>query len=161
VLTVPAKKGDWRNLTSTPGVAERDPAWSPDGKWIAYLSDESGEYELHVRDQRGAGKVRKYRLGRPPSFYYSPVGSPDGKRIAYTDKRRHLWYLDLASGKSTLVDTNTYDKPFRSLDPAWSPDGKWLAYTRQLKNHLHAVFVHSLQAGKSRRLTDGLSDARF
>src|SRR5262249_34611767 len=98
ILTVPVKKGTPRNLTRTPGVAERDPAWSPNGKWVAYFSDESGEYALHLRDQRGLGEVRKFPLGDPPSFYYTPVWSPDSKKIAYTDKRLALWYLDLATG---------------------------------------------------------------
>jgi tricorn protease len=160
ILTVPAKKGDVRNLTRTPGVAERDPAWSPSGKWIAYFSDESGEYALHLRDQRGAGEVRKISLGSPPSFFYHPVWSPDSKKIAYTDKRLNVWYVELATKKLTRVDTDTYDSPYRALDPAWSPDSRWLAYTKQLRNHLRAVFVHSLRTGKNHRLTDGMSDAR-
>ena len=70
---MPAEKGDIRNLTHTPAVVERDPAWSPDGKSIAYLSDESGEYALHIRDQNGLGEVRKIELGDSPTFYYSPA----------------------------------------------------------------------------------------
>jgi tricorn protease len=159
ILTVPAEKGDTRNLTSTPGVAERDPAWSPDGKQIAYFSDESGEYQLHLREQHGRGAVKKYALGDAPSFYYGPTWSPDGKKIAYTDKRLNVWVLDLAGGKSTKVDTNTYDQ--RTLDPTWSPDSRWLAYTKVLKNYLNAVFVYDVTTGKKHQLTDGLSDARF
>jgi tricorn protease len=88
ILTVPAEKGDIRNLTRSPAVAERDPAWSPDGKSIAYFSDESGEYALHIGNQDGLGPVRKIELGQPPSFYYSPTWAPDNKKIAYSDKRR-------------------------------------------------------------------------
>src|SRR5262249_29868977 len=73
ILTAPAEKGNARNLTNTSGVAERDPAWSPDGKWIAYFSDESGEYALHLRDQSGMGEVKKISLGNPSSFFYSPL----------------------------------------------------------------------------------------
>src|SRR5688572_15659987 len=91
IVSVPAEKGDPRNLTSTTGVMERDPAWSPDGKWIAYFSDESGEYALHLRDQTGMGEVKKINL--PPTFYYSPTWSPDSKKIAFTDKKVQLWYL--------------------------------------------------------------------
>jgi tricorn protease len=161
ILTVPAEKGDIRNLTGTPGAAERDPAWSPDGKQVAYLSDESGEYELHVRAQDGRGPVKKYKLGDPPSFYYNPTWSPDGKRIAYQDKRLNLWYLDLDTGKSTRVDTAPYDEDESPSPPAWSPDGKWLAYARQLKNYLYAVFLYSVATGKTHQVTDGMSDARY
>jgi tricorn protease len=161
VLTVPAEKGDVRNLTNTPGVAERDPAWSPDGSKVAYFSDASGEYALHVAPQDGAGEVKKIPLGDPPSFFYAPAWSPDSKKIAFTDKRLNVWYVDLDKAEPVKVDTDTYDAPERSLDPAWSPDSKWIAYTKRLPSHLHAVFAHSIDEGKSHRLTDGLSDARF
>ncbi|HEU4753906.1 MAG TPA: protease, partial [Armatimonadota bacterium] len=161
ILTVPVEKGDIRNLTNTPAAAERDPSWSPDGRWIAYFSDESGEYQLHLRDQSGKGEVRKIALGDAPSFYYSPVWSPDSKKIAYTDKRLSLWYVDLDTGVSKKIDTNPYDNPFPILDPFWSPDSKWIAYTRQLKNRLAAVFLYSLDSGQSTRLTDGMSDCRY
>ncbi len=161
ILTVPAEKGDIRNLTATPGVAERYPAWSPDGRRIAYFSDESGEYALHIRDQSGLGPVEKIELGKPPSFYYSPVWSPDGKKIAYTDAALNLWYVELDKRVPVRVDTDTYSKPERTLDPAWSPDSRWLAYTRQLRNHFRAVFIYSLEEGKARQITDGMSDARY
>src|SRR4029077_2160477 len=76
ILTVPAEKGSVRNLTNTTGAAERDPAWSPDGKRLAYFSDESGEYQLYIRDQYGMGDVEKIKLGDPAKFYYSPTWSP-------------------------------------------------------------------------------------
>lgn len=161
ILTVPAEKGTIRNMTSTPGVAEREPAWSPDGKWIAYFSDESGEYQLHLRDQRALSEPKKFTLGDSPSFYYEPTWSPDSKKIAYTDKRHNVWILDIATGKSSRVDTSTYDNPFHSLNPAWSPDSRWLAYTKQLKSHLHAVFIYSLEKAETHQITDGMSDARF
>jgi tricorn protease len=161
ILTAPAEKGDIRNLTSSPAVAERDPAWSPDGQSVAYFSDESGEYQLHIRSQRGLGEVRKIDLGSPPSFFYSPVWSPDGKRIAFTDKRRNLWYVDVEKGVPVKVDFDRYEDAFRGIDPSWSPDNRFLAYTKQLENHMRSVFVYSLETGKSTRLTDGMSDARF
>src|SRR5260370_35403337 len=73
ILTVPGEKGEIRNLTRTPAVAERDPAWSPDGKSIAYFSDESGEYALHIADQAGSKTVKKINLGNPPSFFYTTM----------------------------------------------------------------------------------------
>jgi tricorn protease len=159
ILSVPAEKGDARNLTQSPGVADRDPAWSPDGKWIAWFSDESGEYALHLRAPDGLGPVRRIALGQPPSFFYSPRWSPDSKRIAYTDKRLNLWVLDLDHPVPVRVDTDRYDTPQHRLDPAWSADSRWLAYTKQLPNHLHAAFVYSLADGRTHQLTDGRSDA--
>jgi tricorn protease len=161
IISVPADKGNARNLTNSPGVADRDPAWSPDGTWIAYFSDESGEYALHLSPQSGLGAVKKINLGNPPSYFYSPAWSPDSKKIAYTDKRLNLWYVDIEKGAPVKVDTNAYDNPWRVMDPNWSPDSKWIAYTRQLKNRMCAVFVHSLESGKSTQITDGMSDARF
>jgi tricorn protease len=159
IVTVPSEKGDIRNLTDTTTAVERDPAWSPDGKSIAYLSDESGEYALHIRDQSGLGEVRKIDLGKPPTFYYSPTWSPDSKEIAYTDKRLNVWYVDLDKKTPVRVDSDTYAGPFNTLNPTWSPDSRWIAYTKQLRNYLHAVFAYSLEQGKSYQLTDGMSDA--
>ena len=160
IVTVPAEKGDIRNLTNTPDVAERDPAWSPDGKWVAYFSDESGEYALNYRDQSGTGEIHKIDLGKPASFYYSPSWSPDSKKIAYTDKRLNVWYVDLEKKTPVRIDTDTFAGPF-NIDTAWSPDSKWLAYSKQLRSHLHAIFVYSLDDGKTHQVTDGMSDARY
>lgn len=159
IITVPAEKGDVRNLTRTPNVAERDPSWSPDGKWIAYFSEESGEYALHLRDQSGLSEVRKISLGNPPSFFYSPTWSPDSKKVAYTDKRGWLWWVDLEKRKPVRVDTNTFGLQLEA--PTWSPDSQWLAYAKLLPNCLGAIFVHHLEDGKNHQLTDGMSDAAF
>ena len=90
ILTAPAKKGDIRNLSNTPGAHERDPAWSPDGKRIAYFSDASGEYQLVLRDQAGLEAPEIVDLGAS-TFYYSPKWSPDSRNILYTDKRLNLF----------------------------------------------------------------------
>jgi tricorn protease len=160
IISVPAEKGNARNLTNSPGVADRDPAWSPDGKWIAYFSDESGEYALHLRDQTGMAEVKKVSLGASPSYFYSPKFSPDSKKVVFTDKRLNIWVLDVEKGTVTKVDTNTYENPTMALNPDWSPDSKWIVYTKQLRNRLHAVFVYSLDTGKATQITDGLSDTR-
>lgn len=159
ILSLPAEKGDVRNLTRSPGIADRDPAWSPDGKWVAWFSDESGEYALHLRTPDGLGQVRKIDLGRPPSHFYGPRWSPDSKKIAYTDKRLNLWVVDLDHPIPVKVDTDRYDTPVSDLDPAWSPDSRWIAYAKQLPNHLHAIFVSDLAGQKLHQITDGLSDA--
>jgi tricorn protease len=162
IFTIPTDKGDIRNLTRSPAVADRDPAWSPDGKSIAYFSDESGEYELCIRDQNGLGAARHINLGNPPSFFYSPTWSPDSKKIAYIDKRLQLWYVDLDNPAPKLVDTDYYWTFSQALNgQTWSPDNKWLAYTKQLQSGLHAVFVYSLDQSKAFQITDGMSDALY
>ena len=161
ILTAPAEKGDIRNLTSTPGTMERDPSWSPDGKWVAYFSDESGEYQLYLKNPDGMGEPKKISLGTPASFYYEPIWSPDSKKIAFSDKRLNIWYIDLAKGTPVKIDTDSYDAPVRTLDPVWSPDSRWIAYSKTLTSHMHAIFAYSVEQSKSTQLTDGLSDARF
>lgn len=159
IITVPAEKGDPRNLTNSPGVMERDPSWSPDGKWIAYFSEASGEYALHVTDQKG-GEVKKFPLGANPSFYYSPTWSPDSQKIAFYDTANTLWYLQIDKGTLTKVDTNPFGLRDNVVIPNWSPDSRWIAYVKQLPNLLRAVFVYSLEDNKFRQVTDGMSDAR-
>ena len=161
ILTVPAEKGDVRNLTRTTAVAERDPAWSPDGKSIAFFSDESGEYALHIVDQTGLGAVKKINLGNPPSFFYAPLWSPDSKKIAYTDKRLNLWYVDVAKGTPVKVTADRYEDPSSTMTETWSPDSKWLTYAKFLENHMRNIFVYSLETGKESQITDGTSDARY
>ena len=161
ILTAPAEKGDIRNLTRTPSVEERNPAWSPDGKSIAYFSDESGEYALHIVDQSGLGAVKKINLGNPPSFFYNPLWSPDSKKIAYTDKRLNLWYVDVEKGVPVKATTELFEDPSSAMNPAWSPDSKWLTYTKFLENHLHTVFVYSVENGKESQITDGTADSTF
>ena len=161
ILTVPAKKGDVRNITSTPAVEERFPSWSPDGKWVAYFSDATGEYDLEIKGQDGLGPPRHIGLGNPPSYFYNPAWSPDSKKIAYTDKRLNLWTVDLDHPTPVKVDTDLYDSPAHIMDPMWSPDSRWIAYTKQLQNHLHAVFVYSVEDHSIHQITDGMGDALF
>ncbi len=157
IITVPAEKGDPRDLTNTPGVMEREPQWSPDGKSIAYLSDESGEYALHVRAQNGAGEVIKIEL--KPGFYRAPRYSPDNKKIALVDSFARLSWVDLETKKQVEVAQDTYQMRAGDISGAWSPDSKWLAYSKVLPNELSAIFLYSLADSKSTQITDGMSDA--
>jgi tricorn protease len=170
IFTVPAEKGDTRNLTNTSTAAERSPSWSPDGKTIAYFSDASGEYQLYLRDQTGFKSPTVIDLGPNPSFFYNLQWSPDSKHILYTDKHLHLWYLDVPSkddkgketpaGKPILVETS-HQGGFGGDGFAanWSPDSKWITYTRDLENNLKGVFLYSLEKHASTQVTDGMSDA--
>ncbi|HEX4239817.1 MAG TPA: PDZ domain-containing protein [Steroidobacteraceae bacterium] len=167
ILTVPVKPGPIRDITNTAGVMERAPAWSPDGQSIAYFSDESGVYALHVAAQTGAAgegaAVKKFPLGVEPVFYFMPRWSPDSKRIAFHDNRLRTYVLDTTSGRLSVVnDKNAYGGfSDQSFDFAWSPDSKWIAYPRSMENHLHALFLYSVESGRSTQVTDALGDARL
>jgi len=169
IFTVPAEKGDTRNLTNTSNAAERAPAWSPDGKTIAYFSDASGEYQLYLKEQTGFKPPTVIDLGPNPSYFYNLQWSPDSKRILYTDKHLHLWYLDvpgkddkgkeIPAGKPILVDTS-HQGGFGGdgFGANWSPDSQWITYTRDLDNNLKAVFLYSLETHAFTQITDGMSD---
>jgi tricorn protease len=154
ILTAPAKAGDTRNLSQTPGAYERDPAWSPDGKSIAFFSDRDGEYALYIADQMGAQAPRKIAIEKP-TFYYRPVWSPDSKNILFGDKAGNLAYIDVASGKLTTIDANVSS---RSYD--WSPDSKWVVYTPSQPNRYRLVRLYSLETARKHDATDGMSDAQ-
>jgi tricorn protease len=159
IFTVPADKGDTRNLTRTPGSEERDPAWSPDGKSIAYFGDASGEYQLYVRDQDGLQPPKVIDLGPDASFFYAPHWSPDSKHIAFTDKHLRIWYVDVAGGKPVKVDTGLRGGFGPSIELSWSPDSQWIVYSRDLESQMHAIFVYSLATRASTQITDGMSNA--
>jgi tricorn protease len=161
IFTVPVKKGDVRNITNSPAVEDRDPAWSPDGKWIAYFSDRSGEYDLRIRNQTGLEAVKTIHLGQPSAYYYQLAWSPDSKKLAFSDQALNLWYVDIAHPAPVKVDTDLFDNPLHEFDETWSPDSQWLTYTRVLTNQLRAVFVYSLETHKATQITDGMSDCLY
>jgi tricorn protease len=156
IVTAPAEKGDPRNLTGTPGAHERSPVWSPDGKSIAYFSDESGEYELVVRAQDGKGDVKKYKM-IGTGFYDSPVWSPDSLKISFNDNSGSLFFIDLKTGAVKKVADDPLMPP--AFYSAWSPDSRWLVYTLNTNTYIQRVFVHSLEQDKSTPITDGMSEA--
>ncbi len=158
ILTVPVEKGDPRNLSADPASADRTPFWSPDGTKVAWFSDAGGEYHLVIADQHGANR-RTVELPQP-TFFYTPVWSPDGKRIAYGDADRNLWVLDVDTGEARIVGNGRFAHPERIIAPAWSPDSRHLAFASRLPNQYGAIFVHSLEEGWTRQLTDGMADCR-
>ncbi|MBI4476971.1 MAG: PD40 domain-containing protein [Acidobacteria bacterium] len=158
ILTVPAEKGQPRNLTQSAAVHDRNPVWSPDGTRLAWLSDASGEYQLMIGEQTGALPPRAVALPST-AFFSGLVWSPDGKHLALQDNHLNLWTIELASGRASKVDTDTYDDPGRRFEPVWSPDSQWIAYSKSLDSHLRAIFLYSLADRRATQVTDGLSDA--
>lgn len=146
--------GDARNITNSSAVAERFPALSPDGKSIAYFSDESGEYQLHVRAVGGEAPVKKISLDPKPTFYRELTWSPDSKKIAFTDKRLRLRFADVESGSVSVIDTSTYSYQ-EEWYPGWSPDSRWLTYSKHLGNRVRTVFIYDVEAKRVRQITDG------
>ncbi|UMR30491.1 PDZ domain-containing protein [Massilia sp. MB5] len=157
IVTLPADKGDVRHLTQSPAVHERNPAWSPDGRSLAYFSDESGEYALHVQPQDGKGPVRKFKLSGA-GFYERANWSPDSKKIAFIDNAWSLYVLDLASGVQKKIATEPIYGVTKSLSPAWAPDSRWIAYTLNSLSYTRSAYIYSLEQDKSYAVTDGLSD---
>lgn len=148
------KNGESRNLTNTPGVAERYPTLSPDGHKLAYFSDESGEYRLYIHDLGPENAVKKISIEAKPSFYRELTWSPDSTRLAFTDKRLALWVADIASGTTRRADTSTYSYQ-EEWRPNWSPDGRWLTYSKHLPNRVRTVYIYDTQTAQTHQVTDG------
>ncbi|MEI6739371.1 MAG: PDZ domain-containing protein [Gemmatimonadaceae bacterium] len=158
IFSIPAEKGDVRNLTNSSGAAEIAPVWSPDGRSLAYFSDKSGEYRLMIASQDGLSPAREIVLPEP-SRPYAPAWSPNGKTIAFQDTHFRIWIVDVASGTAKVADTDPYFMADRSIVPVWSPDSRWIAYPKRLKSLFRAIFVYEMESGKVRQITDGLADA--
>ncbi len=158
IFTVPAEKGDVRNLSNSPSTSERSPAWSPDGKWIAYFSDASGEYQLVMKEQMGKGETRSIPLA--PSFYYDPLWSPDSKKISYLERTGALWYVDIEKKTPVKVDTAAFYAAMGMFSPHWSPDSKWIAYSKQLPTRMGQIHAYNVESAQKTAITDGMSDAR-
>ncbi len=160
IVTVPAEKGDARDLTNTPGTMERTPVWSPDGQTLAYFTDDGGQYQLELRPQSGMGTPRRISLGGGDNFYSAPRWSPDGKTIAYSNSRGEIWTADVATGRLTKVDANPFG-PFGREGPplSWSKDSRWIAYERQIANRLPAIFVFDRTTGATHQMTDEMTTA--
>ncbi len=160
VFTVPREHGPIRNLTQSSGSREKDPAWSPDGERVAYLSDASGEYEIHIIDARGrkqSVQLTKHEQG----YRHTLRWSPDGSKIAFTDQKLTLYYLDVSSREITKVDKAHFESVDVPIDEKpiydfrWSPDSRYLTYSKMTKKQLFQVFIYSLGEDRSYNVSQG------
>jgi len=151
VFTVPAKYGPTRNLTRTPGAHERDSKWSPDGKWISYISDRTGEDEVWIVPQNGQGAA--VQLTRGGDVYkFSPTWSPDSRKVAWSDRKQRLHVVDVESKAMTLVT----ESPAGGInDYAWSPDSRWIAYVKPEDENMGRIHLYSLESKQTLPATDG------
>ncbi|MEO5647276.1 MAG: PDZ domain-containing protein, partial [Chitinophagaceae bacterium] len=159
IFTLPAQKGDALNLTNSPGAHEKEPAWSPDGRFIAYFSDASGEYELYIKNQDGSGDAKMINL-TGSGFYAKIHWSPDSKKVAFVDNGRSLYVTEIASRKTTKIAEDAHYIPgaFRELFGNWSYDGNNIAYTTITETNFERAWIYSLSENKSRPVTDALSN---
>jgi tricorn protease len=159
VFSLPAEHGPIYDLTRTSGVAERFPAWSPDGKQLAYWSDRSGEYELVVRNADGSGDERTVtKLG--PGFRYSLFWSPDSIKLVFADQAMNINMCDVATGAVTRMDKGLYmfEGQLGGFTVSWSADSRWVAYGRDLANRKSAIFIYDTQEKKLSQVTSGFYD---
>ncbi|NGM65561.1 S41 family peptidase [Sphingobacterium sp. SGR-19] len=160
IFTIPKEKGDARNISNAPASHERFPAWSPNGKWISFISDKNGKYELVLRDQMAKDEPVYISLGQT-AFYYQPVWSPDSKKLFYNDAHLNLYYVDIETKKVTLVDndrlSSTTGRVSNHFQPSWSYDSNWIAYIKSLGNGIRTLFMYNLKTKQSTQITDGMS----
>jgi tricorn protease-like protein len=153
IWTLPAENGSPRNLTATSGVAERDPAWSPDGRWVAYFADTTGEYELYVRQSDGAGEPRQLTSGSS-TFYSNPQWSPDGTMIAFADKGGQYHLVDLGTDEHRVF----HDDPWGGQAPlSWSHDSGWIAFAAATEESpTSRVHLYDVAADTVHQVTHGM-----
>ncbi len=150
IITVPAKEGVVKNITNSQGIREMDAVYSPDKKWIAYLSDRTGEYEIYLKKADGRGKEIQITKGSK-CYKWGLKWSPDSSKIAFADKTHKLFYVNIKTGEITFVDSSPYNE-FR--DYSWSPDSLWIAYTKSKKSNLSQIYLYSLKDKKVYEITD-------
>ncbi|MDP2238052.1 MAG: PDZ domain-containing protein [Bacteroidales bacterium] len=150
IFSVPAENGQIENLTNTQGVREIYPSWSPNGKYIAYYSDASGEYEVYLLENK-KGAQPKQLTSNSAAWKYEAEWSPDSRYLVYSDRTMKLWLLDVETGKQTAVDHATMSE-IRSY--SFSPDSEWIAYDKESGNGLSAVWVYHIPTAKATQLTD-------
>jgi len=150
VFTVPAEKGITRNLTQSSDAHDRDAKWSPDGKYIAYISDKSGEYEIYIQNQDGSTGAIQITNGIN-NYIFDFEWSPDSKKLMFNDRLGRLQYIDIDTRKLTLVDKNEYGQIFSYN---WSPDSKWITYTSQDVNRFGIIYIYNVETSVKKAVTD-------
>ena len=156
IFTLPAEHGPVINLTASSGVAERYPAWSPDGKHVAYWSDRSGEYELTLRAANGMGEEEKLTdLGA--GHRYSLFWSPDSKKLAFVEQTMKIYVYDLDTRRISEVDKGLWmtQGGLNNFRVSWSSDSRWMAYSRGLENRAGAVFLYDTENSETHQVTSG------
>lgn len=159
IFTANAATGEVTNITKTVGAVEHSAVWSPDGKLIAYFSDESGEMELRLQTAP-AGSVRRIPIEKKSSFYTELVWSPDSKKLVFSDSHLVLWCFDLEKNAARRIDNARHTDGAFYFEPSWSPDSAWLAYAKYGVNRVRSITIYSFESGKSTTITNPVIDAQ-
>ena len=162
LFSLPAKKGSVQNLTRASGSAERYPAWSPDGKYVAYWSDASGEYELTLKELKIGGETRKVTdLG--PGYRYQIYWSPDSKHVGFVDQSMKIQICNIESGEITEIDQEIalFEGGLRGFAMDWSSDSRYIAYHMTLDNSNAAIFIHDFESNETHQVTSGFYSDHF
>jgi len=160
IFNLPVEDGEAINLTSTTDAREKNAAWSPDGRWIVFISDKTGEEELYLVDQRATEDWRQLTSGGL-GYRMQPVWSPDGKHLVFADKSMRLNLVDVDTQKIQVLDQGDYDDGWERWgiqDYVWSPDSRWIAYTKMEQSLNESIFLYSLDEKKSYRVTDEMTE---
>ncbi len=154
IFTVPKETGNTRNLTNTSGVDEKDPVWSPDGKYVAYVSDKTGNEEIYLQEDKANSTAMQVTHGNT-RYLYQPVWSPDSKKLLYSDAELNLWYVDINQKEPVRVDR---DSVWEMRDYSWSPDSKYIAYSKHHKTGFTSIYIYSLPDKKIHEVTTGFTN---
>jgi tricorn protease len=159
LFSVPAEHGYVKNLTQTSGVAERYPAWSPDGKSVAFWSDKSGENELHIINMETGKEKQLTSYGA--GYRYQLYWSPDSKKLGFVDKAMKIKVYETDNNRTIDVDQglSMYEGSLRNFSVSWSSDSRWMAYGRDLPNKNLAIFIYDLQKYTRHQVTSGYYSA--
>jgi len=161
IFTLPEKEGPARNLTNSSGAHDKDAVWSPDGNWIAYFSDMSGEYELYITRPDGSEEPVKL-TSHKDGYRHTIKWSPDSKKIAWTDQTLTLWFIDVATKAITKVDKEEYENVDVSLDVksifdySWSPDSRFVVYSKMNDDFMYQLYVYGLETKSINCISNGL-----
>lgn len=156
LFNVPVKEGYSINMTKSSGAFDQNPAWSPDGKTIAYWSDVSGEYEIYLQEN-GISKPKRL-TNRKKGFGYTLFWSPNSKKLAFIDETNNISVVDVKSGKVTIAGNTNWNVGHGGrygYSIAWSPDSKWITFTQGLENANNAIFLYNLESKKLHQATSG------
>ena len=151
IFTLPAKEGITRNLSQSPGIHERNAAWSPDGKYIAYFSDKTGEFEIYIQAQDGASHPVQL-TSKADTYPFDLLWSPDSKKILWNDKKFRLQYVDIQTKEVSLVEQSDAGEIYSF---SWAPDSKWITYSKPEIDNFDKIVLYNLATKAKTEITDG------